>query len=624
MIKRILYTFLSACLLATGFAGCDDDAMAPLPESVPLIMEVSGKSFVMGDKLVLTIKVNDEDNPEAVSNEDFDIYLTAKDGTEDVSKVVFKDFPSMVTFPKGVSELKIELPIVESGLKAQEKVYVNVLAFVRGYKVSDSSQSIVVSDHNYTVVSLKNNADNEINEGDKFTIQAQVSVPVTDDVDVNISIPDAQKVFYETLPPAKLTIKAGEQLAEAVVKTKHNPDPSQHETLVLDFTTLSGVHPLDKAKIEILMKDLEVGRGDRLLDERWVYDRPAVPFASSGRQGAVADQYGEIIPMKEMNSHPNADLAAEGWKFYNAWEFHSVGNSGDMWNDGNAFKNKVPLFLAARNTAVAQNHAAVFNEQFSNITEEGILKMIQMKVPSTATGGGKGEREYGTAAFYACGTGSPWKSNSQLILEGCRMEVRARLRGEKNGFNMGIWLMSDDSGSSPTYSEVDILENPVGPITGNKAFQTFHYGLSANENKGSKSAQNSINMNDWNVYWMEWRSGEEIALGINGVETVCLKKSECSEEDWTFTNAKNQKGLKFILTMGAPNKWALGGGTETGGVWAPDAGWDSGFASFNNYERDRDNDAIPRLEIDWVRTYINKASVADYEQGQTKNGTKFY
>ena len=158
----------------------------------------------------------------------------------------------------------------------------------------------------------------------------------------------------------------------------------------------------------------------------------------------------------------------------------------------------------------------------------------------------------------------------------------------------------------------------------NKVFHTFHYGLSANENKGSKSAQNSINMNDWNVYWMEWRSGEEIALGINGVETVCLKKSECSEEDWTFTNAKNQKGLKFILTMGAPNKWALGGGTETGGVWAPDAGWDSGFASFNNYERDRDNDAIPRLEIDWVRTYINKASVADYEQGQTKNGTKFY
>ena len=63
MIKRILYTFLSACLLSTGFASCDDDAMAPLPESVPLIVEANGKSFVMGDKLVLTIKVNDADNP---------------------------------------------------------------------------------------------------------------------------------------------------------------------------------------------------------------------------------------------------------------------------------------------------------------------------------------------------------------------------------------------------------------------------------------------------------------------------------------------------------------------------------------------------------------------------------
>ena len=37
-----------------------------------------------------------------------------------------------------------------------------------------------------------------------------------------------------------------------------------------------------------------------------------------------------------------------------------------------------------------------------------------------------------------------------------------------------------------------------------------------------------------------------------------------------------------------------------------------------------ENDAIPRLEIDWVRTYINKATVADYELGKAKNGTKFY
>lgn len=64
-------------------------------------------------------------------------------------------------------------------------------------------------------------------------------------------------------------------------------------------------------------------------------------------------------------------------------------------------------------------------------------------------------------------------------------------------------------------------------------------------------------MTEWNIYWVEWRSDTEVAIGINGEETVTLKKSECTEEEWTFTNAKNEKGLKFILTMGAPNNGDL-------------------------------------------------------------------
>ena len=84
--------------------------------------------------------------------------------------------------------------------------------------------------------------------------------------------------------------------------------------------------------------------------------------------------------------------------------------------------------------------------------------MIQMKVASQATSPAKGAREYGTSAYYGCGTGSAWKSNSQLISAGCRMEIRARLRGQRNGFNMGIWLMSDDAATQKTYSEIDILE----------------------------------------------------------------------------------------------------------------------------------------------------------------------
>lgn len=626
-MKKINILFLPVCLLAMGFTGCkDDEAAAALPETVPLAVEASGKSFVMGETLTLTVKVNDEKNPDLVTNEDFDIYLTAKDGEADMSKTAFKDFPEMVTFPKGEKSFQIQLPVTESGIKPKQKLYVNVSAFVRGYTVTNPSQSVVISDLHYTVVSLKNNPDNLIDEGDEFTLSAQVPVVLPADMVINITVPAEQQGLYETLPTA-LTIKAGETTGEVKVKTKHNPDPTRTETLVLNFATASAVHPLDSDEMTITMNDLEAEKGEKLKDERWVYERPGIPFASSGRLAAVSTAYGDAVQVKELDPHPNADLAAAGWKFYNAWEFHSVGNSGDMWNNANAYHNRVPTFFAAHNTVIVQNQAACINEQFSNITDAGYLKMFQMKIPCTATSPASGSRDYGTAAFYACGTNTVWKSNSQLILEGCRMEIRARLRGEKNGFNMGMWLMSDNSASQTTYSEVDILENPTGPVTGDKAHQTFHAGPSATD-KASKTASKTINIKDWNIYWFEWRSDSEVAVGINGEETVCWKKEEAGG-NWTFTNAQNTKGLKFILTMGAPNKWALGGGTTTGTppneVWSPDAGWDLGFASYDNYDRDRDNDAIPRLEIDWVRTYINKPSVADYEQGKQRHtNTKFY
>lgn len=627
MIKKIIYRFLPVFLFALSVAGCENEATLPLPKTVPLIVEASGKSFIMGETLTLTVKVNDEKNPDLVSNEDFDIYLTAKDGPSDVSKTLFKEFPSMVTFPKGERYLQIKLPIIDTGIEAKQKIAATITAFVRGYTVTNSAPAIIVSDQHYIVMSIKNNSDKIVKEGGKFTIKADIPVLMPYDMDINISVPANQKKFYKTLPPATLTIKAGEASGEVTAETLRDKETKEDAELLLNFTAVSNIYPLDATEMAFVMKDMDVAKGSKLLDERWVYDEPDIPFASNKRLSAVEQEYGQAAEMEEMVSHPNPDLAAAGWKFYNAWEFHSVGSHGDLWANDNSFGNRVPSFLAARNTKGTQNHVAVINNQFSNVTDEGYLKMIQMKVPSIATGGATGSKEYGTAAFYACGTNSEYKSNSQLILEGSRMEIRARLRGKKNGFNMAIWLMSSEAATQMTYSEVDILENPDGPATGNKAHQTFHYGREATD-KSSKTAKLSISMSEWNIYWMEWRSDSEIALGINGEETVCLKKSECTEEEWTFTNAKNKDGLKFILTMGAPNKWALGsttGTTDESGKWSPDAGWDSGFAKYNNFERDRDNDDIPRLEIDWVRTYINKASVDEYEQGKLKyKSSKFY
>lgn len=48
-------------------------------------------------------------------------------------------------------------------------------------------------------------------------------------------------------------------------KTKHNTEPTQTETLILNFTTLSGIHPLDNGKLEITMNDLEAKREVKLM-----------------------------------------------------------------------------------------------------------------------------------------------------------------------------------------------------------------------------------------------------------------------------------------------------------------------------------------------------------------------
>lgn len=624
MLKKILYIFLPVSLLTIGFAGCnDDDVVDPLPETVPLIVEASAESFVQGETLTLTFRVKDDNKEGLSSNEDFDIYLSAKDGAIDVSKELFISFPSMVTFKKGEESLKVDLPIIKEGMKEREKRYVNIVAFVRGYNVTNSSQEIVISDLHYITMSIKSNSDRVIEEGASFTIQATLPVPVEDDTDINITVPEDQKSFYETLP-TKLTIKAGEKSGEVIAATKHNLSPTKDEILVLEFSTLSVVHPLDNEKIEITMKDLEAEKGSKLLDERWVYDRPGLPFTSGtrkeGGEDAVIKKYGEAQSMSALTPHPNAELAAAGWKFYNAWEFHRVGNTNDMWQYKDAYDTYVPMCLTAQNTTTAQTSAAVINDQFSNIIEDGYLRMIEMKIKSNATAPAKGERDYGTAAFYSGSFANAYKANSTLILEGSRMEIRARVRGRKQGFNMAIWLWGN--ADSP-YGEIDILENPATTDGNNRAFQTFHVGEDGNTAKSVNSLQTLSNMSEWNIYWMEWRDANTVVVGINGETTYTLTSANSIVNgNWPFTNERNPKGLKFILTMGAPNKWALNG---QGDDWKPDANWDIGFRDYDNYKRDRDNENIPRLEIDWVRTYINKASITEYEStGVSKNGTKFY
>ena len=116
-MKNILYKILPVCLLTIGLTGCEDETKyRPLPEAVPLTMSINEKAFVMGEHLKVDIKVEpDADGNEVVANEDFDIYFTAKAGTEDVANA-FEPFSSIVTFPKGEKQIQVDFPVKTSGL----------------------------------------------------------------------------------------------------------------------------------------------------------------------------------------------------------------------------------------------------------------------------------------------------------------------------------------------------------------------------------------------------------------------------------------------------------------------------------------------------------------------------
>ena len=185
-MKNILYKILPVCLLTIGLTGCEDETKyRPLPEAVPLTMSINEKAFVMGEHLKVDIKVEpDADGNEVVANEDFDIYFTAKAGTEDVANV-FEPFSSIVTFPKGEKQIQVDFPVKTSGLVGTTTM--EFVAFARGYKMANSSQGIKVSDYYRISMSLENNTENVVTEGGKFVLVAKVDKPSSVPLEVTIT-----------------------------------------------------------------------------------------------------------------------------------------------------------------------------------------------------------------------------------------------------------------------------------------------------------------------------------------------------------------------------------------------------------------------------------------------------
>ena len=566
-MKNILYKILPVCLLTIGLTGCEDETKyRPLPEAVPLTMSINEKAFVMGEHLKVDIKVEpDADGNEVVANEDFDIYFTAKAGTEDVANV-FEPFSSIVTFPKGEKQIQVDFPVKTSGLVGTTTM--EFVAFARSYKMANSSQGIKVSDYYRISMSLENNTENVVTEGGKFVLVAKVDKPSSVPLEVTITPKEGEEGRYDNLP-STLTIPAGRtSVKSAAVTIKQDYEMTGDLQLVLNLKSNSSSNPMTAPALTITMTDLESMADPDLYDMTTVYENPNIMFVSYDDDWFTGK---ETAKMDEGTAHPNAELGSQ-WKFDYAIEFHKNSTSGDYQKLGNA------------TDANRGNVLKIDWTKYAKVTDEGELN-ICVGVEGT---------NYGTAGIHCCKSlGQMWAQNVTRIYPGMRIEMKVRLGGNRTGFVPMIEVKNPATATTckEAKQSICILKN----VSGSAITQSVR-GEVVSDAKSVVSAIPKVE--DYNIYWVELVDENTIKLGINGSTTLEVTRDML--DSWPFTKASTgtsvgAKGLYLVMRMDL-----FGEGNSVSSELP--AGWDTELKSINpaNYATEG-----PRMIIDWIRFYVN-------------------
>ena len=566
-MKNILYKILPVCLLTIGLTGCEDETKyRPLPEAVPLTMSINEKAFVMGEHLKVDIKVEpDADGNEVVANEDFDIYFTAKAGTEDVANA-FEPFSSIVTFPKGEKQIQVDFPVKTSGLVGTTTM--EFVAFARGYKMANSSQGIKVSDYYRISMSLENNTENVVTEGGKFVLVAKVDKPSSVPLEVTITPKEGEEGRYDNLP-STLTIPAGRtSVKSAAVTIKQDYEMTGDLQLVLNLKSNSSSNPMTAPALTITMTDLESMADPDLYDMTTVYENPNIMFVSYDDDWFTGK---ETAKMDEGTAHPNAELGSQ-WKFDYAIEFHKNSTSGDYQKLGNA------------TDANRGNVLKIDWTKYAKVTDEGELN-ICVGVEGT---------NYGTAGIHCCKSlGQMWAQNVTRIYPGMRIEMKVRLGGNRTGFVPMIEVKNPATATTckEAKQSICILKN----VSGSAITQSVR-GEVISDVKSVVSAIPKVE--EYNIYWMELVDENTIKLGINGSTTLEVTRDML--DSWPFTKASTgtsvgAKGLYLVMRMDL-----FGEGNSVSSELP--AGWDTELKSINpaNYATEG-----PRMIIDWIRFYVN-------------------
>ena len=529
-------------------------------------MSINEKAFVMGEHLKVDIKVEpDADGNEVVANEDFDIYFTAKAGTEDVANV-FEPFSSIVSFPKGEKQIQVDFPVKTSGLVGTTTM--EFVAFARGYKMANSSQGIKVSDYYRISMSLENNTENVVTEGGKFVLVAKVDKPSSVPLEVTITPKEGEEGRYDNLP-STLTIPVGRtSVKSAAVTIKQDYEMTGDLQLVLNLKSNSSSNPMTAPALTITMTDLESMADPDLYDMTTVYENPNIMFVSYDDDWFTGK---ETAKMDEGTAHPNAELGSQ-WKFDYAIEFHKNSTSGDYQKLGNA------------TDANRGNVLKIDWTKYAKVTDEGELN-ICVGVEGT---------NYGTAGIHCCKSlGQMWAQNVTRIYPGMRIEMKVRLGGNRTGFVPMIEVKNPATATTckEAKQSICILKN----VSGSAITQSVR-GEVVSDAKSVVSAIPKVE--DYNIYWVELVDENTIKLGINGSTTLEVTRDML--DSWPFTKASTgtsvgAKGLYLVMRMDL-----FGEGNSVSSELP--AGWDTELKSINpaNYATEG-----PRMIIDWIRFYVN-------------------
>ena len=320
-------------------------------------------------------------------------------------------------------------------------------------------------------------------------------------------------------------------------------------------------------------------------DETQLYKEPYVPFTAATMPVGAA--------------HPNATLAAAGWKLYTVNEF----TDGVTATKSDGSETILPHGLHPFNTQMMNESAIVRNEECARIEDGHLIMEAHRLSEPVNTGFSNDNNPSGVVDYEHASFRAYPKRNAQLgdwftLHTHMRFEVRYR-RTNTQGFNNAVWFQGNvqthpeypglNQVPWPDYGEIDLLENPKQDANSQVVHFTLHCGAYYSGLGNARTITLPLDdLTHWNIFWMELYP-EKVVMGVNGRQTLVVTKGA---NDTTFARWPwdQEDGFYLILSTGMYDRVRSSRNSWAGAVRPADF---------------EDPDNLPTMEFDWVRVYVN-------------------